>query len=501
MRFFTLSALLACMLACAHVFADLYTASKAVIRVTAQQGADVVVGSGIVVGSDGTYYYALTNAHVACTQRVQVEFFDAGRITKAAADTVMRDTAADLAVLKIKSDGYCPTIIPIDPSFTMAEGDVLATIGHPQGRYPTTYFCTYSKTDTTFGLYFRPPPMHGRSGSPLLDTDGSRVVGIVYGYLDDNSAGLAVPASVVADFVQAGMTGARRTKAWKLPRESGVVHFSGDISGEVSILDTSADRSADTPRTERFLRRPELPKVKELRERLRKAVPRPKPRPKPQADPAPELTLAQYFYSPCPGGTCPTPQVTTPRTAPKSPDIPTPETPIRVEVVPRPKAVEKPPDDTVAQAVEAQRKYLLTLKERVEKLEGRVETLEKADAPTAESSGLFNGKSSVEEGLRSGISDGAKILADAVEVKFGDETRTLLTSASSGITTSSTALTAAALTANKSLETATADLTRTTDAIDATAAVIRQKADRLEWYLLALTIVLGIKFMYGVIKK
>lgn len=232
-------------------FADLYLASRGVIRVTVRSGGQVGVGSGVIVGSDAKYYYALTNAHVATSRTCEVEFFDAGNPTRRSAETVMRDEAVDLAVLRIDAEGYNPHIVPIDPSYTMKKGDILATIGHPKGEMPTGYYCTYQGTSETMGICFTPPPKQGRSGSPLLTLDGSRVVGIVYGYLTSEPYhGLAVPATVVSDFVKAGMGEKKRESRWVIPKRKDVVKLSvsaGIPNGKRSILvpSSSSDEPAD----------------------------------------------------------------------------------------------------------------------------------------------------------------------------------------------------------------------------------------------------------------
>ena len=200
---------------------DLYTASKACARVSCSRG----VGSGIIVGSDGQFYYLLTNAHVATEPTAKIEFFDAGRVTIASGTVIQRDAEIDLAVLKVDTKGYNPAIVPIDPAFTMSAGDVLCTIGHPNGQKPTLFFCTYLETDPVFGVMFTPPPAQGRSGSPLLSKDGERIVGIVYGYTTADLKGLAIPAEHVADFVKGAAEGKRRKTKWVPPKDNRVVRF------------------------------------------------------------------------------------------------------------------------------------------------------------------------------------------------------------------------------------------------------------------------------------
>lgn len=202
--------------------ADLYQASRATARITAGDG----IGSGICVGSDGTYYYLVTNAHVATTGTVTVEFFDAGRITRVGGECIRRNAEIDLAVIRVNCMGkYNPAIIPIDPSYTMKEGDILCSIGHPLGKMPTAFFCTFKERNTAFGIIFEPRPAQGRSGSPLLAPDGSRVVGIVYGMFKEESGGLAIPADVVLRFLTSSMEGRTAPTRWKPQTDSKIVLF------------------------------------------------------------------------------------------------------------------------------------------------------------------------------------------------------------------------------------------------------------------------------------
>ena len=180
-------------------FADLVTASRATVRITHQDGVSNGIGSGVIVGSDTAAYYALTNAHVAPAPAVIVEFFRDGKVAAVTkGKTIARDTAADVAVVQITKEqlgNYVPSIIPIDPAYTLTAGDTLGTIGHPHGEGPTAYICHYIKRDE-LGLHFQPPPKQGRSGSALFDRDFTRVIGLVYAVTADGSqVGLAVPAA------------------------------------------------------------------------------------------------------------------------------------------------------------------------------------------------------------------------------------------------------------------------------------------------------------------
>lgn len=447
-------------------FGDLYTASKAIIRVTVRNGAKGTgIGSGVIVGSDGKFYYALTNAHVATCADVAVELFDAGTVTLRKGKTVMRDESVDLAVIKIDCEGYNPSIIPVDPSFTMKSGDILATMGHPEGQMPTCYFCTFKGSDPTMGLYFTPPPKQGRSGSPMLSPDGNRVVGIVYGYLTESPHyGLAVPAAVVADFVKAGMEGKKRESLWKIPK----------TAGRVNLTEHSVLENPPAPEPEETLQRPfrlekETPETVRpprfrfrFQDRIRQRFPifrgpltpeGPQP-PEPaelssqqvgQLSDSEKFTLCQYQYpfqfepSQCPGGNCPTsPGLPISPSSPKILENFLPDQPISVEIIPPPDAKPsadakpeqdakpsagsqpsgnakpsgntKPPDVPKSENV-PQSADLKPLEDRLLKLERTLAALTDFLRKQAEESAqpsAFLDRTTISDGLETGVKEGLK---------------------------------------------------------------------------------------------
>ena len=489
-------------------FGDLYTASKAIIRVTVRNGAKGTgVGSGVIVGSDGKFYYALTNAHVASCADVAVELFDAGTVTLRKGKTVMRDKSVDLAVIKIDCEGYNPSIIPVDPSFTMRPGDILATMGHPEGQMPTCYFCTFKGSDPTMGLYFTPPPKQGRSGSPMLSPDGNRVVGIVYGYLTESPHyGLAVPASVVADFVKAGMEGKKRESKWEIPKNAGRVNLT-----EHSILE-----NPPAPEPEETLRlrpnektpesfqdgSPEKNRRRRFRDPERRRLPilrGPRTPQKPKVSEPAELSggsmpsrgsavkKCQYQYpfqyepSQCPGGTCPPPPGY-PKILDKSkmPDSELsellPEDPIAVEIIdPKnddltpeilpdaPKSADlKPSGNEKTSGNEKPAEVpksadLKPLEERLSRLEKHLadltEFLKKQADESAQPSAFLDRttisdglESGVKDGLKEGISAGARTVSESLSAQLSplsEDWKTTTSELRTGIQTARETLTAA----------------------------------------------------------
>lgn len=479
--------------------ADLYTASRAAIRVTVP-GA---IGSGIVVGSEGAFYYALTNAHVATAQRVKVEFFDAGKVTEFTAETVLRNEDADLAVLKIDTRGeYNPAIIPIDPAFSMKSGDVLATCGHPLGESPTLYFASYVGQDTTYGLKFTPAPKQGRSGSALLASDGSRVVGIIYAYTTDAAGrkiGLAIPARFIASFFGEALTGHKVKASWTVPKCDRLIKLKAQ-----SIL-TNAEAEPDTeqqpdaeaeplgpPKPESFSpgtgalgvpsafwnRTPTgglLERLERLRLRQRNR-PRFFIRPPMESAPTPTgpdvdqsgwpytlddapitgpIVPVQYQYpfqyeplpGTCPGGTCPT----SPKAQPAIPATPTEKIPLEIAG----------PADELSGSGKLTSDDLKPLEKRVGALESDVKKLKEAPARApadvitrlesvesglrkveTEQAGFFDRKTipdGVEEGLKKGLEESTRLALEDLKLEFGESTKAILTDAQTSMKESAAA--------------------------------------------------------------
>lgn len=478
--------------------ADLYTASRAAIRVTVP-GA---IGSGIVVGSEGAFYYALTNAHVATAQRVKVEFFDAGKVTEFTAETVLRNEDADLAVLKIDTRGeYNPAIIPIDPAFSMKSGDVLATCGHPLGESPTLYFASYVGQDTTYGIKFTPAPKQGRSGSALLASDGSRVVGIIYAYTTDAAGrkiGLAIPARFIASFFGEALTGHKVKASWEVPKCPRLIKLKAksiltdaEIGAEPELDADAVPLGPPAPETfspgtggvpSAFWNRSQYGTFWErlrLRQRNRPRLfmrppwdssPAPSPSPTPTGpdvdqsgwpytlEDAPitgPIVPVQYQYpfqyeplpGTCPGGTCPT----SPKAQPAIPATPTEKIPLEIAG----------PADELSGSGKLTSDDLKPLEKRVGALESDVKKLKEAPARApadvitrlesvesglrqvqTDQAGFFDRKTipdGVEEGLKKGLEESTRLALEDLKLEFGESTKAILTDAQASMKESAAA--------------------------------------------------------------
>jgi serine protease Do len=156
-------------------------------------------GSGVIWSSDGTI---VTNAHVTLGAQAGVQLWD-GR--ECDATVVSRDRRRDLAALRIEATNLWPTVAA--DSSRIRPGQLVIAIGNPLGFVGALTTGIVHAVGALRGLgpqswiqaTVRLAP--GNSGGPLADTEGG-VVGI--NTMVAGSLGLAIPSSVVWDFLATG---------------------------------------------------------------------------------------------------------------------------------------------------------------------------------------------------------------------------------------------------------------------------------------------------------
>jgi hypothetical protein len=167
---------------------------EATCRITEPGGGR---GSGIVFEVSGQTVYVLTCAHVVGkSNSVRCDFWRAGHQSPGFAGTVWsRDASADAAIVTVSLSsfgGNAPAAIPLAERGTLLEpGDTIVSAGCPGGGWSTAFeghVLGYDGRD----LVFRPAPADGRSGSALLNADGTAIVGLVRARAIDGSFGKAV---------------------------------------------------------------------------------------------------------------------------------------------------------------------------------------------------------------------------------------------------------------------------------------------------------------------
>jgi S1-C subfamily serine protease len=192
-----------------------HEASPGVVTIRSVFGAGAAEGSGFVLNTDGEI---VTNAHVVTedsasggprepAKAVYVEFPDRNVVP---AEIVGFDPFADVALLKVKPDGFALHPLRLGDDATLQVGQPVAAIGSPFGEQQSLSSGIVSAIDrsvnslTQFqieGAIQTDASINpGNSGGPLLDVD-ARVIGINQ-QIETNSGandgvGFAVPISAI----------------------------------------------------------------------------------------------------------------------------------------------------------------------------------------------------------------------------------------------------------------------------------------------------------------
>lgn len=160
----------------------------AVVRIQNGNG----IGSGCVIAKDENYLFCLTNAHVAgrqVGQSVRVEFWSKGYKSAPLTGIVVRawyvdQYRRDIAIVAVERrmlGSVDPPAIPLARPGDVVDLRSFKTVGCPGGVWPNEVAGHAYAHDASAGdcVYFRPAPAPGRSGSPILSADGSKVVALI----------------------------------------------------------------------------------------------------------------------------------------------------------------------------------------------------------------------------------------------------------------------------------------------------------------------------------
>lgn len=150
-------------------------------RVTPGDGGS---GSGSVFLIEDGYVYVLTNAHVATTIRMGLEFWSDGHLSsKIFGSTVLRSVSRDVAVVAVEASvfgRFLPTAIPLAPLETeLYQGQAVFSVGCAKGSWATAWRGHVHGEPGDGRLAFNPTPALGRSGSAIYDADGEHIVGLL----------------------------------------------------------------------------------------------------------------------------------------------------------------------------------------------------------------------------------------------------------------------------------------------------------------------------------
>jgi hypothetical protein len=182
----------------------------ATVRVSVSGGT----GTGTIYKEDEQYYYILTNAHVATSNRVGLEFtknhYPSPRYQGEVVFRVLR-SGVDVAVARVAKNalpaGINLPVIPLATADQVSKELLLVTSGCQAGERPSVQN-TLTTRDTANLIYYLPTSRPGRSGSSLVSRDGKTIQGLVAWMTDrgPNSEGLAMKVDVIRPLLEGGNT-------------------------------------------------------------------------------------------------------------------------------------------------------------------------------------------------------------------------------------------------------------------------------------------------------
>ena len=195
---------------------------------TGELKKQAVVGSGVIFHPDG---YVVTNYHVAGkAKRIYCTLSDREQLP---ADYIGGDPSTDVAVLKLRLEGYHGTIhvAELGDSDSIQVGQQVLAMGSPLALARSVSAGVISTKDRYFSDEYRLPSGEktgrfnlwiqtdaainfGNSGGPLVDLNG-RVIGInSRATFMANNLGFAIPINVVKQATQAILKDGHVTRSW-----------------------------------------------------------------------------------------------------------------------------------------------------------------------------------------------------------------------------------------------------------------------------------------------
>ena len=182
---------------------NLVTQAASTCRIFNSKGEQ---GTGCVFEIRGDAVYIITAAHVVdAGPTVQCEFWWGGHKSKQLPAQVyarLNEDVCDAAILKMhvsQFDGRLPVAIPFAPrGSTLHQGETITWMGCPNNQWATAvvghaagYFTDQSR------FVFRPSPANGRSGSAILNADGTAIVGLLHARTRDDCYGIAITSDAM----------------------------------------------------------------------------------------------------------------------------------------------------------------------------------------------------------------------------------------------------------------------------------------------------------------
>ena len=163
-------------------------------RVTPGDGGS---GTGSVFLIEDGQVFVLTNAHVATTIRMGLEFWDDGHLSKKVfGSTVLRSVSRDVAVIAVEASvfgRFPPTAIPLAPlNYKLHQGQAVFSVGCAKGAWATAWRGHVHGQPDGGWVAFNPTPALGRSGSAIYDSAGEYIVALLFAQQLDGPDGKPV---------------------------------------------------------------------------------------------------------------------------------------------------------------------------------------------------------------------------------------------------------------------------------------------------------------------
>ena len=180
-----------------------------ILRASCRIFAGNARGSGVIFDADEDSYHVLTNAHVVgrTGNRVMMEFehsgYRSGRIPgRVVRSHIARTTSIDLAIVELPRSSFPGPmpVVPLAEAGRKEASPTVLTVG-AQGGAAVSLQRGHIVRQTRGLIYYKPEALPGRSGSPLFNAAGSRVIGVVAWRTGDGH-GLAMNAAAVGSFVR-----------------------------------------------------------------------------------------------------------------------------------------------------------------------------------------------------------------------------------------------------------------------------------------------------------
>jgi len=185
-----------------------------------RQRVERSLGSGVIVKADGVI---VTNYHVVNgADEITVALSDRREYD---AEVILSDEKADLAVLRIDTDGEKLATLKFSDSDTIEVGDLVLAIGNPFGVGQTVTSgivsalarTQISGQDYQFFIQTDAAVNPGNSGGALIGMDGE-LIGINTAIFSrsggSNGIGFAIPANMVRHVVSTALSGGKLVRPW-----------------------------------------------------------------------------------------------------------------------------------------------------------------------------------------------------------------------------------------------------------------------------------------------